>query len=132
MARKKRQRTHFRGKPRPGRRVPLCYRADSNSKSVESVTRNIGTGGAFILSDDPLPVGTELSLAVRVPTSDEPISLTAEVRWQALPNQDGDDPGMGVEFVDVEVSALLELNKYFSSLTGTDLTGPHAHEPEEA
>ena len=103
--------------------MPLHYGAHGGNEKTESFTRNIGTGGAFILSDEPLPVGTELSLAIRVPTNEEPIALTAEVRWQALPEQDSDDPGMGVAFIDVEVNALLELNKYFASLTGTELSG---------
>ena len=111
---------HFRGKPRPGRRVSLSYRTESGSDEIESFTRNIGAGGAFILSETPLPVGTELSLSLRIPTSGEPICLAARVCWCSRPEDASDDAGMGVKFLDVELDTLLSLERYFASLTGTE------------
>jgi len=86
-----------------------------------TVTRNIGLGGAFVLSENPLPVGTELVLAIRVPTRDEPIELMAEVRWLIPADEDADGSGMGVQFLDIDVDTLLALNNYFASLAGTDV-----------
>ena len=35
----------------------------------------------------------------------------------------GDEPGMGVQFHDVDIDVLLELNDYFASLTGVEVSG---------
>ena len=121
MKKTKRKRTHFRGKPRPGRRVPLRYHPKGEQDGeVESFTRNIGVGGAFILSDDPFPEGTELQLAVDVPTCDDAIQMLAEVRWCAPADDAADGAGMGVEFLDLSLESLFKLSEYFASLTGTD------------
>jgi hypothetical protein len=59
----------------------------------------------------PSPAGTQLTLELKLPTSDQTFQLPAVVKWAA-----GD--GMGVQFVGVDVDILLELNDYFASLTG--------------
>lgn len=116
---KKERRTHFRGKARPGRRVELEYRrADGpTDKPNSAFTRNIGVGGAFIVTDDPYDVGTSVTVIIRVPTSDVTIELAAEVRWKATT---GDEVGMGIKFQHLEVEQLLQLSEYFASLTGTE------------
>lgn len=87
---------------------------------IPSVTSNIGVGGAFIRSDDPEAVGTRLKLALKVPTSDVPIEVDAEVRWLVEPEDDRHEPGMGVKFHGLEVECLLRLSEYFASLTGAE------------
>ena len=116
---KKERRTHFRGKARPGRRVELEYRrADSpDDKPSRAFTRNIGVGGAFIVTDDPYDVGTSVTVIIRVPTSDLTIEVAAEVRWKAT---SGEEIGMGIKFQHLEVEQLLQLSEYFASLTGTE------------
>lgn len=77
-------------------------------------TRNVGIGGAFLEApaQGACPqVGTTISLELKLPTSDQTFALPAVVRWAAA------EGGVGVQFVDVDVDVLLELNDYFSSLT---------------
>lgn len=114
------KRRHFRGKPRAGRRVDLRYRrVDAEPDTmVVAVTRNIGVGGAYILTDEPHKVGARLHVELTVPTSDVPIVVRAEVRWIAEAADDNDTAGMGVRFVDVDVDAVLKLSEFFASLTG--------------
>ena len=121
MPEKRERRSHFRGKPRPGRRVEVTYCViDDNGEESEpsrAFTRNIGVGGAFIETDDPPAPGSALVVSVHVPTSKKKIALRGEVRWIA----DGELDvvhGMGVKFHGLEVDHLLELNEYFTSLTG--------------
>jgi len=104
------RRHHFRGKARPGRVMPVRFRASSETPWVSAETTNIGIGGAFIATPTVLPAGTRLTVEVTLPTSDQHFTLPAVVRWAA-------PAGMGVQFVDVDVDVLLELNDYFSSLT---------------
>jgi uncharacterized protein (TIGR02266 family) len=113
-AEKRERRSHFRGKPRPGRRVEVSFTAGDGTQ-VSAFTRNIGVGGAFVVTDSPARPGTPLTLAIHVPTATEPIEVRGEVRWA------GDDPaGMGVKFNGLGVEELLQLNEYFASLTGRD------------
>jgi len=118
---KQEKRRHFRGKARPGRRVNVRYAKidGAESESNEAVTANIGVGGAYILSNDPPPVGTKLLISIDVPTSNEVIEVKSEVRWNTT--RGGEErAGLGVKFLDLDVESLLKLSEYFASLTGSD------------
>jgi hypothetical protein len=116
-ARRHERRRHFRGKARPGRQIPVRFRRADVTEWTNAETRNVGVGGAFIATKMQVPVGTPLVIELAVPTADRTFELTALVRWAAT----GDDPGVGVQFVDVDIDVLLELNDYFASLTGKEL-----------
>jgi len=113
-------RSHFRGKPRPGRRVEVHYQVGEGSP-LSAFTKNIGVGGAFILTTDPPPPGSKLALTVSVPSSQEPVEVDAEVRW--IVDGKHDEPerehGMGVKFNGLHVEQLMALNEYFATLTDT-------------
>jgi len=104
------RRTHFRGKARPGRRLPVRFRAEGHTAWVDAETRNIGVGGAFIVCQLVQPQGSQIAVELALPTTDRTFSLPAVVRWAA-------SDGMGVQFVGVDVDILLELNDYFATLT---------------
>ncbi len=108
------RRSHFRGKARPGRVLPVRFRAGDHTGWVTAETRNIGVGGAFIASPLVQAIGSQLTVELTLPTSDQVFVLPAVVRWAS--NDDGG--GMGVQFVGVDVDVLLELNDYFATLTG--------------
>jgi hypothetical protein len=113
---KRERRSHFRGKPRPGRRVEISFSVCApNAPAQHAYTRNIGVGGAFVVTDAPPTPGTALALSIHVPTADVPIEVSGEVRWAAV-----DPSGMGVRFDSLGVEELLQLNEYFASLTGRD------------
>ena len=119
---KRERRSHFRGASRPGKAVELTYRAGANGEPISTSTRNIGVGGAFIATEDPLAIDTPVTVQIHVPTADSPIEVQAEVRWV----EDGSDPGspagMGVEFHALDVDQMVVLSDYFASLTGADTT----------
>src|SRR5690242_19292305 len=106
------RRSHFRGKPRPGRVMSVRYRAGASEAWQNAETRDIGVGGAFIAARAQPSIGTTLTVEVMLPTSDQVFTLPAVVRWV----RPGEDGGMGVQFVGVDVDVLLELNDYFASL----------------
>jgi type IV pilus assembly protein PilZ len=112
------RRQHFRGKPRPGRRLAIRYRINGGAW-VRAETRNIGVGGAFVASTEPAPSGATVEIELEVPTCDKPLILRGQVRW-AQGDGHGEDAGMGVQFQDLEIDVLLELNDYFASLTGVE------------
>jgi Tfp pilus assembly protein PilZ len=107
------RRHHFRSKARPGRIMPVRFRAKDHTGWVSASTRDIGVGGAFVLTQLVQPAGTELILELTLPTTDQTFTLPAVVKW-ATPGPEG---GMGVQFVGVDIDVLLELNEYFSTVT---------------
>ncbi|HEU0029098.1 MAG TPA: PilZ domain-containing protein [Kofleriaceae bacterium] len=90
----------------------MRFRAASHTAWVTAETRNIGVGGAFIATPLVQPVGSQLTVELNLPTTDQTFALPSVVRWSAA-------DGMGVQFVGVDVDVLLELNDYFATLTGT-------------
>ncbi len=106
------RRQYFRGKARPGRVMPVRYRTTLHPGWIAAETRDIGVGGAFISAMEVQAVGTAMTVEVTLPTSDQVFTLPAIVRWSRA------QEGMGIQFVGVDVDILLELNDYFSSLTG--------------
>ena len=72
--------------------------------------RDIGAGGAFITTDTPEPVETEIVIELVLPTSDQVFTLSAVVRWTS-------PAGMGIQFVGEPADLLLELTDYFATLT---------------
>jgi uncharacterized protein (TIGR02266 family) len=110
------RRSHFRGKPRPGRRVEVEY-ATEGKPARKAFTRNIGVGGAFIVTESPPPPGTAVALTLLVPHGSGRIGVSSEVRWVVA---EGEQTGMGVRFTALEVDELLELNEYFATLTGDE------------
>ena len=92
--------------------MAIRYRTPTGTSWVETTTRNIGVGGAFLEGPAP-PVGTAITIELTLPTSDQLFTLPAVVRWAAA------EGGVGVQFKDVDVDILLELNDYFGSLTSS-------------
>lgn len=85
-------------------------------------TRNIGVGGAFVVTARPVKPGSPLTLEVHIPNATDPLQVRGEVRWMIAPREDtpGHEPGMGIRFQPLEVEALLALNEYFATLTGKE------------
>jgi hypothetical protein len=104
------RRQHFRGKARPGRVMRVRFRGLVHREPIEADTRDIGVGGAFIVTGEVQAIGTTLTVDLTLPTTEQVFTLPAIVRWAAR-------DGMGVQFVGVDVDVLLELNDYFATIT---------------
>ncbi len=65
--------------------------------------RNISSGGLFIHTHDPLPIGRELNVSFTVPTISGSITARAVVRWVRPYGSHAPEsvPGMGVQFLDI-------------------------------
>jgi type IV pilus assembly protein PilZ len=63
-------------------------------------TKNISKGGTFIRTAKPLPVGTEFLFVLSLPTLNEQVQLTGEVKWTITEENsaEGKPPGMGIKF----------------------------------
>jgi type IV pilus assembly protein PilZ len=63
---------------------------------------NVSAMGIFVRTDDPLPIGTELTLRFSPGTS-EGFVLRGTVQWINLPLPGSPNPGMGIRFVDLDL-----------------------------
>jgi Tfp pilus assembly protein PilZ len=60
-------------------------------------TRDINEEGVFVVSEDPLPEGSEVHLLLTVPIRPQPVSLTGIVSHTVVV-EDEDVPGMGIRW----------------------------------
>lgn len=63
-------------------------------------TKNISKGGTFIRTTKPLGVGTEFLFVLSLPSLNEQVQLTGEVKW-VVSEAEADDhkpAGMGIKF----------------------------------
>lgn len=107
------RRQFFRGKARPGRVLPIRFRTSLHPAWIAAETRNIGVGGAYIATPEVQEVGTSLTVELALPTNERKFTLPSIVRWAST----SEPPGMGIQFVGVDVDIMLELNDYFGTLT---------------
>lgn len=83
-------------------RVPIQllvdYRAGGNY--LFDFCRDLGTGGVFIETGDPLPTGSSIELTFTIPDSKETLKAKGKVIWSQGKIADKPDlhAGMGVQF----------------------------------
>lgn len=65
--------------------------------------RNISEMGIFVRTENPLPVGMQLTLRFAPPKSPDPFVLRGTVQWinAMRPMNDNPNPGMGICFIDL-------------------------------
>jgi type IV pilus assembly protein PilZ len=84
-------------------RTPITLRVDYSRRNafIRDYARNISTGGTFVETPHPLPIGTEFMFQMTLPGHPEQLALRGEVRWIVTPEQATvDQPaGMGVRFL---------------------------------
>jgi len=106
--------------PKPSERPPVSDRRSSDrievTWSVDCESRdtflyasiaNISEFGIFVRTQEPLEVGTRLTLKFAPPGSDEPFVLHGQVQWVNAVRMlaDNPNPGMGIRFVELTTDA---------------------------
>ena len=88
-------------------RLDVNYRHGDNY--LFSRTSDASDLGIFLVSEDPLPVGSSLELEFNAPHSREPIRVLGTVTWVEH-GVSGKEPGMGIKFIDLtqEVQARIK------------------------
>jgi type IV pilus assembly protein PilZ len=92
-------------------------------------TKNISRGGTFIKTERPLPIGTEFTFKLAVPTLAQPLELRGRVQWIVNKDQaeEGQDPGMGIGFVYEDEVERAKITTVVEQLMVGSL-GPHLYE----
>ena len=81
-------------------RAPVVVRVDYSTVDsfFSEFSRNINEGGLFLETDAPHPADTLVSLQFQLPGSEEPVRVMGRV----VRVSDGDSPGMGIEFENLD------------------------------
>lgn len=84
-------------KQRSGRRwsVATEVRVKADGRSFTATTADVSEGGAFVLMDDPLPIGAALEVRFKPPGALLGLTVEAVVLWR---RDDAAKRGVGVEF----------------------------------
>ena len=88
-----------RGDKRFAKTIALKFQ--DRQSFVNAYTANISSGGLFIKTDRPLPVGERFSLQLEIPDVAEALKYTCEVVWTRAKAEVGKPVGMGVKFCEV-------------------------------
>jgi uncharacterized protein (TIGR02266 family) len=91
---------HFRGSSRPQAAVEVrIHRLWATSpEPLPAYTRDIGIGGAFVVTDECLERGERVRLVLAAPTAWQPLAIEAEVAWWREGGDQG-PAGVGMRFV---------------------------------
>lgn len=84
-------------------RVEVVWSVDCTTEQTflyASIT-NISALGIFVQTNEPLPVGTQMTLRFAPPGSQEPFVVPGVVQWlnPVRPMAENLNPGMGIRFV---------------------------------
>ena len=97
---------------RVSKTLSVSYK-DKNS-FLKAYTKNISSGGIFVSTGNPLPIGESLSLQLQLPDLEEPLKIECTVAWN---NRDESKPvGMGLKFNNMSESDRNAFQAYLKSI----------------
>jgi type IV pilus assembly protein PilZ len=103
---------------RADHRVPIQLLVDYKAEGhyLFDFCRDLGTGGVFIETQQPLGAGAELDLTFTIPDSKETLRTKAKVVWSQSPIAGRNDinPGMGVQFTQFNDAQRKKLDDFVS------------------
>jgi PilZ domain len=76
--------------PRKEVRIPVAFQL-ADGQRIEAMSRDMSIGGMFVMTDTFAPFASVVPVELMVPTSKQPIRVSATVRWT-------EREGMGVQF----------------------------------
>ena len=96
--------TDTRRSPRVPCDIPVEYHIKSDRPQEGRIVK-LGTAGALLTTQEPVPLGTEMVLHFRLPVSNRPIRTACTVRW-------ADERSVGVEFSHLTLQEQEEIWKF--------------------
>ncbi len=123
----------FRESRRLLREAAVRLTVSGQDGELSGLTRDIATGGMFVSTPTPMPVGTSAHFVLQVGSDDEPADVEGEatVVWVRPEAGGADQPaGMGMQFSRVEPPGEERLSLLFSEPQGESDVIPPAAAPE--
>lgn len=111
------KRTNFpKEDDRSTQRIPIQLLVDykSNGNYLFDFCKDLGTGGIFIETNNPLNQGSNVDLTFTIPDSKETLHAVGTVIWVQQPVVGRQDltPGMGVQFADFSTTQRKVLEEF--------------------
>jgi uncharacterized protein (TIGR02266 family) len=104
---------HFRSSPRPQASQPVTLHLPGVADPLVAYTRDVSTGGLFVLTDRRFAMGDTMEVSLSSPSTWEPLRLKAEV-CRVVENEP--DIGIGLRFIDMTDPQLVALIDFTTSL----------------
>ena len=98
----------------PRVQVELSVRLVHAGRLRREFLADLSPGGAFIRTWDPIPLDERVELVVRGPLQLRALRLQGRVAWL---RQTGDDPGMGIEFIERDDATRHRISDLIAKLT---------------
>jgi type IV pilus assembly protein PilZ len=100
---------------RRAKRADLSIPVSSQKLTRNDTITNLSTHGAFIRTRKPLKIGEDVPLKFSLPHNQSVIEVASLVVWSRL---EGDNPGMGVEFLGLSEDIFDRLLGFIEELYG--------------
>lgn len=100
--------------PRVNSRLSVHY-GEGRTRRLHNFSVNISTGGLFLETDQPLPVGTPMTLEFPLPGHSQPVTCKAQVAWvnePDAPRRLSLPSGMGMQFLDLSLENLQAIRDF--------------------
>ena len=107
------------GTVRRDKRCPVKLKVTypSTQEFQSDYTKNISRGGLFVMTSNPPELGTKVDINLHLPELADPINIIGEVVHSQDPGHGGDDPGVGLKFLDMDPLSRGTLASYLSYLS---------------
>ena len=100
-------------------KVEVTYKTADVFTSNLSI--NISTGGIFIKTPKPPPMGTMLDLEFSLPDQHKTIKADGKIVWVQHPSAKSSMPaGMGIKFRQISAEDLQEISEYVKKIVGQE------------
>jgi uncharacterized protein (TIGR02266 family) len=100
-------------------RIPLNVEVslESESNFYSGLTQDISSGGVFVATYMPPPVGSEIQLTLALPGAPAPLALRGIVRWARDVKVASDDcpAGCGVQFLDLSADDAKLIERFLAT-----------------
>lgn len=102
------------GERRRTQRVPVDVWVEESRDRETYFQRgaNLSVGGIYLGRSIPHPLGTMMSLKFTLPGEQQPIHVVGKIVSLAL---DGEEPGMGVAFTELDEDTRARIERYVAS-----------------
>lgn len=87
---------------------------------VGDYAENLSTGGTFVRTDRELALGTRVQLVLSFPGLVQPIRLDGVVRWARPPSRADGEPGVAIQFTNMEGDARAALEQVIAAIKRRD------------
>ncbi len=110
-------------------RVPLALNVcfESRGEVGDCLMTNLSTGGIFIATESPLPIGTPFNVRIRVEKTGEGIELPGEVAAvNVSANLAEEERGMGIRFVNLDDAQRKQVTELYEHAIEKAIGAPKA------